>query len=957
MHKILTLFWFLCVAAPLWAQSYEWAQGIGSNAAGAEDGNTIAVDAAGNVLIGGEFRAAADFDPSANTATLTPLGGSAGFIAKYNGAGVYQWAFDLSAGSAARVISLSTDANDNVYALGIFRDSLDFDPSASTAKLFSASNATYDIFVAKYNSAGAYQWAFRTGASADDTGGDMFINAAGELVVTGFFQNTIDVDPTAATLNLVSAGSYDCYVARYDINTMACLGAWRWGGTGSDRAFVAREDAGGNIVVAGRFTGTTNFNSAGTPSIPATTAGTEDGFVVKFNGSGIHQWNAPLGSALGTEEAFALTIDNADNVYVGGTFGNTVDFDPSAGTANLTSAGGLDGYIAKYNSAGAYQWAISYGSTGADNVRSLYWQANQIYATGSFAGTVDFDPTAGTSTLPNSGSSDIYLARYGDASGNFIGAISVGGSGADIARAMQVRAGVSYLAGSFSTTVDFDPSPANTANVASLGATDIFVAKYAACAPADMPTITATAGSVCAGRATTLGVGAAALGGATDWHWYSSACGVDAVGTGNSITVTPSAATTYYVRAEGGCVLPASCVSFTVSINANPSLSLSPTAAACFGGATGSINSSPSAGATPYHYAWSTGSSSANLNNVGAGNYSLLLTDANGCTISQSATVTEPTALNISASSLPTACGASTGSASAIASGGTGAFSFLWSNNATGASATGLAAGNYSVTATDANGCQNSAATSVAQLGGVTASIASTSAANCAGAATGSATAAAAGGQSPYTYAWTSGSSSISATGLIAGAYVLSITDANGCLSTATTTISQPTAISASGTVTDATTGNANGSIMLQASGGTGAFSFLWSNGSSSQNLSNIGAGAYSVTISDANGCTRTESFTVSEVVSVRTLEADNFALHIFPNPAKEAIQLQFSAEETQYQIELFNALGQRLHSEQIQATSGTHTHMLPLHALPTGSYILRLSSTKGSISRPFVRQ
>jgi len=417
-----------------------------------------------------------------------------------------------------------------------------------------------------------------------------------------------------------------------------------------------------------------------------------------------------------------------------------------------------------------------------------------------------------------------------------------------------VRAGTSYLTGSFSTTVDFDPSAANTANLVSAGNTDIFAAKYAACATADVPTVTATAASVCAGAATTLGVGAASLGGAANWTWYSTACGVDAVGTGNSITVNPTVATTYYVRAEGGCVLPASCASFNVSINANPSLSLSANAATCFGASTGSVSSSPS-GATPYSYLWSTGSTSQNLTGVGIGNYTLRLTDGNGCTVSQSATVTEPTAVALSASSLPTACGSNTGSASAIASGGTGAFSFVWNNAATGANVSNLAAGNYSVTASDANGCTASAATSVGQLGGVTASIASTTPANCFGAATGSATAAAAGGQSPYSYAWTGGGNSgISATGLAAGVYTVTITDINSCASTATTTITQPTAISTSGTVTDASTGNSDGSIALQATGGTGTLSYLWSNGATTQNLTNLSANSYSVTVSDANG-------------------------------------------------------------------------------------------------------
>jgi len=486
------------------AQVYQWAQSVGSSSTGVEEGNSIAADASGNVFVTGEFRGTADFDPSLSATTLTLIGSSDAFIAKYNSAGTLQWAYNFgSAGVNSRGVSLTTDANGNVYLTGIFRGTIDIDPGPSVTSLTSASGSTYDIFLAKFSSAGLLQWGFNIGAGADDTAGDVMIDNTGNVMLCGFYQNSMDVDPGLAVTTLTNAGSYDSFVAKYNSNTGNLMDSWKWGGAGSDRCFSMTGDAANNILVTGRFTGTCDFDpSANVTS--SVTNGAEDGYVVKFSNTGVYAWHIALGSAGGNEECLGVVTDASNDVYVTGSFLNTVDFDPSATTNTLTSAGGFDAYVAKYSSAGLYQWAFANGSTGVDNGTSIALLNNEVVALGNFNATVDFDPSStATYTLLSGGGSDVFIGKYSTA-GAFLSAINMGGSTADAGKSIATfSTNVTLITGSFNGVADFNPDPAATNTISSNGATDVFFAKYYTCTVGS-PSVTVNNGTVCAGQSFTM---------------------------------------------------------------------------------------------------------------------------------------------------------------------------------------------------------------------------------------------------------------------------------------------------------------------------------------------------------------------------------------------------------------------------------------------------------------------
>ena len=288
----------------------------------------------------------------------------------------------------------------------------------------------------------------------------------------------------------------------------------------------------------------------------------------------------------------------------------------------------------------------------------------------------------------------------------------------------------------------------------------------------------------------------------------------------------------------------------------------------CNGLADGSASSSASGGTMPYTYAWSSGGTSAAETGLAAGTYTVTITDANGCTTSANATVTEPTALTATITSQTNVdCnGNSTGSATVTASGGTTAYNYLWSSGGTAAAESNLAAGTYTVTVTDANGCTQSATVTITEPATLAIAISGSTDVLCNGDATGTATTSTTGGTMPYTYSWSTGETGADELSLAVGTHSVTVTDANGCTSSTSVSINEPTAITSSiDSIFNVTCGGSDGAIRVVSSGGTGLYTYLWPSGGTNALDTGLFAGTYTVTVTDANGCTDTVSGTITQ--------------------------------------------------------------------------------------------
>lgn len=281
-------------------------------------------------------------------------------------------------------------------------------------------------------------------------------------------------------------------------------------------------------------------------------------------------------------------------------------------------------------------------------------------------------------------------------------------------------------------------------------------------------------------------------------------------------------------------------------------------------------------GVAPYTYAWSNGASTATVNDLVAGNYSCTITDANGCSTTKNIPVTGPaTALVVSIDQTNIKCyGGNNGMASANASGGIAPYTYSWNNGSTAAALFALSPGTYTCAVTDAAGCVKTGSVIITQPTAAMSAITSQTDVLCYGSNTGIATVMAAGGTEPYTYSWSNGGSTASVSGLAAENYTCTITDAGGCTLIKNFTITQPaTVLTASATHTDLNCFNGNnGTATITASGGRAPYTYTWNNGSSGAVLNNAGAGNYTCSVTDANGCIATVDVTIKQPASPITI-------------------------------------------------------------------------------------
>ncbi|MDX1941740.1 MAG: SdrD B-like domain-containing protein, partial [Saprospiraceae bacterium] len=276
----------------------------------------------------------------------------------------------------------------------------------------------------------------------------------------------------------------------------------------------------------------------------------------------------------------------------------------------------------------------------------------------------------------------------------------------------------------------------------------------------------------------------------------------------------------------------------------------------CNGDNSGSILVTASGGDTPYSYIWSNGASGPEVTNLIAGTYTVTVTDANSCKLNQTVNISQPTKVTASSSGNNLTCaGAANGSVSVTVVGGTAPYTYLWSNGRTTAQVTGLAAGTYTVTVTDSNFCSTTSSVTITQPSQLIGIINSTNIV-CNGEETGSANVSGAGGTPPYSYKWSTGATTQNISGLAAGAYGVTVTDANQCTTTVSMSITEPPVLQLSLTANNIVcTSDQVGAVATIVTGGATPYSYLWSNGATTPSISNLPGGTYSVTVTDVNGC------------------------------------------------------------------------------------------------------
>jgi hypothetical protein len=398
----------------------------------------------------------------------------------------------------------------------------------------------------------------------------------------------------------------------------------------------------------------------------------------------------------------------------------------------------------------------------------------------------------------------------------------------------------------------------------------------------------------------------------------------------------------------------ATVASSSITITATPSS----TPTTC-GAGTGTATVTPTNGVAPYTYLWSGARTGATITGLNSGNYNVTITDANGCRgIFTAINVANPSAPTATLSSTDVACfGNSTGAATISATGGTTPYTFTWSNSSSITNtATALAAGNFSATVNDANNCATVVSGDIDEpIDAVSITVTGTNG-DCQGQA-GMAVATATGGTGAFTYGWSNTDDSTIIFNLNAGTYMVTATDANGCMATGMTTITGGAGVLAAvAASTDASAaGAADGAANLTVTGGRAPFTYAWSNGATTEDISGLVAATYTVTVTDGNGCTADTSVVISQPVGVVGATAQAMSLRLFPNPAQQTATLELSVLSTsQVNIEVYNVTGQVLFSQNAEQI-GTQQYQLPVANFAQGVYFVKVRAAGNTATQRLI--
>ncbi|HNQ13061.1 MAG TPA: SBBP repeat-containing protein [Bacteroidia bacterium] len=385
-----------------------------------------------------------------------------------------QWAKSMGGIADSYSRSLALDAASNSFSAGYFTGSCDFDPGVNTYNL--TSNGVYDICISSYNSFGDFRWAHKIGSSQSDQAYAITTDANGNVYVCGYFSSTVDFNPdSASTWWLNSSGNFDAYIIKMD-NNGNLIWAKKIGGPSDDVANDVYVDQNGSVFVTGYYTATCDFDPDSASTFNITAQGSFDVFVCKLDINGNFVWAKSMGGS-GNDEALSIDGDNVGNIYVGGYFYATADFDPGSNTFNLISNGLSDIFSVKLNQNGNFDWAKSAGGSALDQVNAIKVDAlGDVYCAGNFDNTIDFDPGNPTFNLISNGGFDCFVWKLNTA-GNFLWAKQYGGPSSDHANEMVLdNMGNVYVAGQFGLTVDFNPG-GGTYNLSVAGVVDSYVTK------------------------------------------------------------------------------------------------------------------------------------------------------------------------------------------------------------------------------------------------------------------------------------------------------------------------------------------------------------------------------------------------------------------------------------------------------------------------------------------------
>lgn len=386
----------------------------------------------------------------------------------YGNAQNIEWALAEGGTNTDSGSMIYLDSEENILVTGSFYDVVDFDPGPGTFNLTSSGLA--DVFVQKLDPSGELIWAISFGGGAYESASNVVVDSANNILISGFFEGTVDFDPGPGSTLLSSNGEQDVFVVKLS-SEGNLLWALNFGSIESDYAADMVIDSLDAIYLTGRYN-----NYLPTPDTRQNTTFLSDIYVTKISTTGQTLWFHEIGGPA-FDYGTSVALDNTNKVLVGGRFQETVDFDPGSNTDDRTSQGGSDGFLLCFDLDGTYNWARSFGGPNRDFVWALdINDQNETILTGFFNETCDFDPGPNSFNITSQGVNNMFVSKFNSA-GDFIQAVAALGEGEIVPNDVYIDSNSSiFITGYFLETVDFDPGP-DVVSRSSTGFDDIFLLK------------------------------------------------------------------------------------------------------------------------------------------------------------------------------------------------------------------------------------------------------------------------------------------------------------------------------------------------------------------------------------------------------------------------------------------------------------------------------------------------
>ncbi len=464
--------YFLTEAEITGDQTSGWARTWGST----DDdlGTDIVVDGSGNIYVVGYFRGNVDFDPGEGESFRQSNGEIDVFLSRFDSSGNFQWVRTWGGSLYDQAQGVDADSYGNVYIAGDFWGAVDFDPGPGTDQ--HTSSGANDPFLCKYDSLGNFLWAITWGGANSVHGMGIAVDSSDNAWVTGHFLDTMDLDPGPGDIIRTSNGSNDIFVCGFDPTGELQWGE-TWGGSSVDLGMGIGIDTSNNVIFTGVYSDSIDFDPGPGTDLHVSN-GFEDIFVCKLDSTGNFIWAGTWGGS-NDDFGYALAVDTSGNVYVTGTFSETVDFDPGPGEYNCSSSSSEyeEAFVNALDPDGNFRWAGTWGGNLWDVGTAITTDAwGNVLVTGSFASTVDFDPGPATDNRVSNGDQDVYISKF-DSSGIFLWVSTWGASAFDRAEGVCANdEGSIYMTGEFKSSVDFDPG-AGIDQHESHGGYDVFLCR------------------------------------------------------------------------------------------------------------------------------------------------------------------------------------------------------------------------------------------------------------------------------------------------------------------------------------------------------------------------------------------------------------------------------------------------------------------------------------------------